>query len=88
MSFLSYNYTCRTHLNARSRQHSVYCENSSFYAISQDTLAVAPHSVGGVRCANLARSATDSCSDFHTAQDVTFDIDLTLYFRITLDVQK
>ena len=85
-SFLSYNHTCRTHLNAGSRQHSVHCKNSSFYAVSQDTLTVAPHSVGGVRCANLARSATDSypvntlhpkALYFHMAQNVAFDMGLT-----------
>jgi hypothetical protein len=89
VSFLSCNYTCRTHLDAGSRQHSVHCKDSPFDAVSQDTLTVAPHSVGGVRCTNLARSGTESCSVntvqlnalyLHMAQDVTCGIGLSYVF--------
>jgi len=89
--------TCRTNLNTGSRQHSVRCKNSSFYAVSQDTLTVAPHSVGGVRCANLARSAKDSYPVntvhpkvlyFHMAQYVAFNIGLNLCVRSKLDMQS
>jgi len=60
---------------------------------------VAPYSVGGVRCANLARSATDSypvntvhpkALYSHMAQYIAFDtqVGLALCFRGELDVNK
>jgi hypothetical protein len=49
-----------THLDAWSRQHSVDSKNPPFDAISQDTLAVTPHCVGGVGSANLAGSGTNN----------------------------
>lgn len=44
-------------LNARSRDHSVRGHDTPLHAVRQNALTLAPHGIGGVRCAYLTRCA-------------------------------
>lgn len=44
------------HLDGRSRQHSVGCEDSSLDTIGQHTLTMRPHHIRRIWCTDLTRS--------------------------------
>jgi len=50
------NFVALTDLNARSRNHPVCGQDTTLHSVRQNTLALAPHGVGSVRCAYLTRS--------------------------------
>lgn len=57
--YVDYDLVVLAHLNAGSRNHTICCENTTLYTISQHTLAMAPYCIGGVRCAHLTCSVNN-----------------------------
>lgn len=54
------------HLNAGSRNHTICCENTTLYTISQHALTMAPNCIGGVRCAHLTCSVNNKHNIYNT----------------------
>lgn len=54
--YIDYHFVVFAHLYARSGQHTIGGQNSSFDSISQHALTVTPYYIGSVWCAHLTSS--------------------------------